>query len=68
MGEAGAAAFRRNLHEDWRTFKKHVPAGAYLPVGQLDGDCKECGGSWPCDAWMAALKSAQGRAIREVNS
>lgn len=26
----------------------HHPVGAYLPVGQLDGDCS-CGrGAWPC--------------------
>lgn len=28
--------------------QKHFPVGAYLPVGQLDGDCS-CGkGAWPC--------------------
>lgn len=30
--------------------KEHHPVGAYLPVGQLDGDCS-CGrGFWPCRA------------------
>lgn len=36
------------LAENWRVFRKHKPVGAYLPVGQLDGDCRECGGPWPC--------------------
>lgn len=27
---------------------RHRPVGAYMPIGQLDGDCS-CGrGSWPC--------------------
>lgn len=30
-------------------FRKHVSVGAYLPVGQLDGDCRECGVEWPCE-------------------
>lgn len=50
-----SADVRERMHENWRVFKKHVPAGAYLPVGQMDGDCRECGGSWPCDAVLAAV-------------
>lgn len=39
------------MHESWHLFRAHHPSGAYLPVGQLDGDCsyKTCGGSWPCN-------------------
>lgn len=34
--------------------KAHHPVGAYLPTGQLDGDCS-CGrGEWPCDELRAA--------------
>lgn len=30
--------------------RAHHPVGAYLPIGQLDGDCS-CGrGPWPCEA------------------
>src|SRR3954471_5897327 len=36
------------MGENWKTFRAHAPAGAYLPVGQLDGDCRECGAAWPC--------------------
>ena len=35
-------------------WRKHRPVGAYLPVGQLDGDC-QCGqGAWPCPDFLAA--------------
>lgn len=38
-----------------RVFRRHRPVGAYLPVGQLDGDCS-CGrGAWPCAAIPGAL-------------
>jgi hypothetical protein len=37
------------LHESWKVFRAHHPVGAYLPVGQLDGDCHNCGGAWPCE-------------------
>ena len=44
------------LHEHWLLFKQHHPVGAYLPVGQLDGDCR-CGrGAWPCETVVAVLK------------
>lgn len=26
----------------------HRAVGAYLPTGQMDGDCKECHVPWPC--------------------
>jgi hypothetical protein len=43
------------LADEWPTFRAHHPVGAYLPVGQLDGDCK-CGrGAWPCDAVREVL-------------
>lgn len=46
-----------SLHEQWPLFKKHHPVGAYLPVGQLDGDCR-CGqGAWPCEEVMAVLSA-----------
>jgi hypothetical protein len=46
------------LGEHWRVFREHHPVGAYLPVGQLDGDCK-CGrGSWPCETVAATLAEA----------
>jgi hypothetical protein len=46
-----------SLHEQWPLFKKHHPVGAYLPVGQLDGDCR-CGkGAWPCAEVMAVLST-----------
>lgn len=28
--------------------RKHRIVGAYYPVGQMDGDCRECGEQWPC--------------------
>lgn len=39
------------LHVQWRLYRRHHPAGAYLPVGQMDGDCSgpECPGAWPCE-------------------
>ena len=43
-------ALQHLLEREWEVFRKHVPVGAYLPVGQqLDGDCRECGGAWPCE-------------------
>lgn len=51
------------LHEQWLVFRKHMPVGAYLPIGQLDGDCRECGGSWPCDAVMAVLQPLLASAV-----
>lgn len=44
------------LGEQWMVFRKHSPAGAYLPVGQLDGDCRECGHAWPCADVLAVLE------------
>lgn len=45
------------LAADWRLLKDHHPVGAYLPVGQLDGDCS-CGrGAWPCEAVRNAVRS-----------
>jgi hypothetical protein len=43
------------LAEHWAVFRKHHPVGAYLPVGQLDGDCRECGGAWPCEVVVPLL-------------
>lgn len=43
------------LAERWLVFKTHSPAGAYLPVGQLDGDCRGCGAPWPCPEASAVL-------------
>lgn len=42
------STFHSTLAENWRVFRRHQPVGAYLPVGQLDGDCRECGDAWPC--------------------
>lgn len=42
---------------DWRTLRDHRPAGAYLPVGALDGDCRQGDGEWPCPAAVAALET-----------
>lgn len=40
---------------------KHRPVGAYLPVGQLDGDCA-CGrGAYPCPDTQSAYPAVQGR-------
>jgi hypothetical protein len=40
---------------NWDVFRKHVPVGAYLPIGQLDGDCRMCGEAWPCGTVKSAL-------------
>jgi hypothetical protein len=51
-------AMRAALSADWPAFKAHHPVGAYLPVGQLDGDCR-CGrGAWPCAVIVDALDAA----------
>lgn len=46
-------------HERWAKagweLRKHYPVGAYLPVGQMDGDCKACGHAWPCPPWQAFI-------------
>jgi len=43
------------IGEEWQVFREHRPVGAYLPIGQMDGDCK-CGrGAWPCPAVLAVL-------------
>jgi hypothetical protein len=59
-------ALAEMMARQWVTFRKHRPAGAYLPVGQLDGDCHECGNAWPCPAvelilspWLARLEAAE---------
>ena len=39
------------MHEEWRFFKEHRPQGEYMPVGQLDGDCKKCHTTWPCPTY-----------------
>jgi hypothetical protein len=35
--------------------RHHYPAGPYLPIGQLDGDCKQGCGAWPCEQADKAL-------------
>ncbi len=51
--EAGEIA--KWVQREWRLFREHRPVGAYLPVGQLDGDCR-CGrGEWPCETLTQAL-------------
>lgn len=47
------------LAEHWRTFRQHVPTGAYLPTGHLDGDCRACGTTWPCPPVQDALAAAR---------
>lgn len=37
------------MANNWKVFKEHRPIGAYLPLGQLDGDCKGCNEEWPCN-------------------
>lgn len=38
---------------------KHRPVGAYLPVGQLDGDCA-CGrGAYPCPDTFTIVVSSE---------
>jgi hypothetical protein len=55
LAETAVIALTEALHDQWRVFKRHRPVGAYLPVGQLDGDCS-CGrGEWPCAELMAVL-------------
>lgn len=39
MDEKITEALIEILSENWTLFQKHSPKGAYLPVGQLDGDC-----------------------------
>lgn len=46
------------LQEEWLLFRHHHPVGAYLPVGQMDGDCHECGGAWPCEPVRKVLAQA----------
>ena len=36
---------------------RHKPLGAYLPVGQLDGDCSCGSGAYPC-ATVRAIEAA----------
>jgi len=51
---AGETVLER-LAADWHLLRNHHPVGAYLPVGQLDGDCW-CGrGAWPCETVRTAL-------------
>jgi hypothetical protein len=33
---------------DWRLIRAHHPVGEYLPIGQMDGDCRCGAGLWPC--------------------
>jgi hypothetical protein len=46
----------------------HVPVGAYLPAGQMDGDCRECHVPWPCPTAASRLAAMldQARAEGEV--
>ena len=46
--EAKLKALPELMGQNWLVFRKHHPVGAYLPVGQLDGDCRGCGAEWPC--------------------
>lgn len=43
------------LGKEWELFRKHRPVGAYMPIGQLDGDCYICHTSWPCPVVLAVL-------------
>lgn len=45
------------LAVNWKVFRKHTPVGAYLPVGQMDGDCRTCHVPWPCDPVKTAVSS-----------
>lgn len=36
------------MGDNWKVFMSHRPIGTYLPHGQLDGDCRDCGDAWPC--------------------
>ena len=45
------------MHDNWKVFRKHRPRGEYLPVGDIDGDCAECGSEWPCSAVREVLTS-----------
>ena len=46
------------LQGDFPQTRHHKPVGAYLPVGQLDGDCS-CGkGTWPCVTLIREVFSA----------
>lgn len=56
------------LHRQWHAFKDHRPVGAYLPTGQLDGDCGGCGESWPCASVatvLATILAAREQALRK---
>ena len=55
---SGARLNLDTLAGDWRLFRRHHPAGAYLPVGQLDGDCRDCGEAWPCTTIRDSLNRA----------
>lgn len=35
--------------------RNHYPTGPYLPIGHLDGDCKQGCGAWPCEQAHKAL-------------
>lgn len=58
MDEKITEALIEILSENWTLFQKHSPKGAYLPVGQLDGDCGECGVSWPCGVIKKAVNDS----------
>lgn len=39
-----------------KILRNHYPTGPYLPIGHLDGDCKQGCGSWPCSQAHKALE------------
>jgi len=45
------------LFKHWDVFRNHHPVGAYLPIGQLDGDCSVCHEMWPCAPALQVLQS-----------
>lgn len=64
LGYRQRADLTARLADNWRVFREHRPAGAYLPVGQLDGDCHSCGEAWPCAAVRDALTGGPESACR----
>jgi hypothetical protein len=43
--------------------QRHFPVGAYLPVGQLEGDCACGNGAYPCPDTTRRACPAQSRGL-----
>lgn len=52
------------LEDNWRVFQEHRPVGAYLPVGQEDGDCMTCHTPFPCVKVLEVFDELQDRINR----